>query len=105
MSAIAFLFASSSYAMSVEFYKTESDKQTLGIYVKGIGDGFLWMSSLHEAKGADPLYCPPSKLVISSENYVSILDRQIKRIKYDQEFPLGMALLNGLIYTFPCPKK
>jgi hypothetical protein len=98
---------------SVKKYKAEiaangADVSLTKIYILGLGDGFLWANAKMLVDKKSPLYCQPDKLVLGMENYVEILNRQIKAeaTKNTQaqldEMSLGLLLLQGLQDTFPC---
>jgi hypothetical protein len=59
------------------------------------------------------LFCPPAKLILELDNYISILNEEIKRrlaqaggdsseIKKVMQTPIEVLLLFGLEKTFPC---
>jgi hypothetical protein len=72
-------------------------------YVRGLGEGMSWASSAAQVGGGDGLFCPPQKLALTVENYVDIIDRQIKTARGDVENRyIGELLIIGLQETFPC---
>jgi hypothetical protein len=81
-------------------------------YVKGIGDGFVFYSvRAEDSLKQKPLFCQPDKLVLQTQNFMDILDREIKKAasampkdKLDG-IPLATILLSGLQDTFPCKTK
>jgi len=77
-------------------------KETLAVYfesyISGLGVGFSWYN-VDMIMNGKPLYCPPAKLAVTTENYIRILDDEIKRNKKIYIEPI---LLDGLIRTFPC---
>jgi hypothetical protein len=80
------------------------------VYVYGLGEGFLF-ANIKATEKKTPLYCQPDKLALSMENYVDIVDRQIKersnRMTQAQldEIPIAVLLFEGLQETFPCTGK
>jgi hypothetical protein len=78
-------------------------------YIKGIGDGFVFYGvRAEDSVNQKPLFCQPGKLPLRTENFVDIIDNEIKRSatlmpkeKLDK-IPLATILLSGLQETFPC---
>ena len=83
----------------------------MNIFIQGLGEGFLWANTELEFNKRPLLYCQPGKLLLGSENYKDILDRQIDEMrKIDKKFNedkyyIGIILLEGLKETFPCKNK
>jgi hypothetical protein len=80
------------------------EKDNLILYVAGLGQGISWANAYLRNTQQKPIYCVPKNLNLVVENYVTIIDTQIReepRVKMDT--PLGFVLLNGYIATFPCP--
>ena len=104
--------------IAVETYQeamTSSDKPTIELmqsYVAGLGYGMAWTNGEAAKKNA-PVYCPPEKMALALQNYIDILDRQIKRITQSKTLtnevlkttPISLVLLGGLKDTFPCEGK
>jgi hypothetical protein len=73
-------------------------------YIGGVGSGFSWANAwLKETRNQPPLYCVPAKLALSRENYLDILDRQVREHGDRRaDTPVALMLLDGLVETFPC---
>jgi hypothetical protein len=90
-----------------EFSVTENGKLLVKTYVKGLGEGMM-IANLEAKKKKGTLYCAPQNLAVTPDNYLNILERQIKDIgvtmpaaKVD-DLPLSILLMRGLQQTFPC---
>ena len=85
---------------------SSSQKYSLKPYIEGVGIGILWANT--ELKETQKLFCPPGKLALFYDNYISIIEEQItfaKKIspgKEYQQYYIEMLLNKGLIKTFPC---
>lgn len=87
--------------------------QYFDMYVKGIGDGFVWTNTLLQTTKRDPLYCTPQKLGMNSQNYQQILESYLPVLaskvqwprgtwKSVDDVPLGFVLMEALMDAFPC---
>jgi hypothetical protein len=78
------------------------------LYIKGVGTGFSWANAVLEGRGQQPLYCPPSKLEVTAENYLDILrlyiEKKRSRLEKVPNAVIEPLLLYGLIETFSCEK-
>src|ERR1035438_7029748 len=80
-------------------------------YIEGVGHGIQTASVVARIQGNKQLYCIPDKLILTGENYMGMIDREIKeqaRIEPDEVLgkrPLGVVLLYALTETFACPSK
>jgi hypothetical protein len=123
---IAILLAGSTQlqAVTVESYqKHRADPTTTEavfdkLYLDGLGDGMQAANLtgfLNSAKSGNPtlLYCSPPGLALQTDNYMAILDSEIKRsldlaaddpvkIKAVMRRNIDHLLIEGLIRTFPC---
>jgi len=106
---ISFIFICQTFAMNIEAYnkmknsdKTEN-KIVLKAYIRGLGTGYRWSSSINKAKGGKPFFCLPAKLSLNAENYISIIDGQLKKYE-SNETPIEPLLYDGLVDVFPCVK-
>ena len=83
---------------------TQNSPSAAKIYVNGVANGFEWSNSINEQRNVKPLYCPPSALTLNADNYVKILDVEIRRRgrNIDESDPVELALFMGLLRTFPC---
>jgi len=75
------------------------------VYIKGLGEGIGWGNAEKE------FYCQPAKLALGMENFLDIIDRQIKELSTSvsaaklDEMWIGLLLSQGLQRTFPCPSR
>jgi hypothetical protein len=84
----------------------------LKLYIGGMGEGILWANSEATSKKT-PLYCEPDKLELVADNYIGMIDGQIKKLSQPggvtkaelDDFAIGVLLLKGLEETFPCKAK
>ena len=86
-----------------EMTKDRWKKELMMSHIAGIGVGFEFANAQLTASGQSTLYCPPENLPLRTENYMDILDEEIKQRENIAEYDyIGMALLEGLKKTFPC---
>jgi hypothetical protein len=89
--------------ISVKDYHDYKDQELFKIYISGVGEGFLMMNSYLRSYEKPPIYCQPGKLVMNADNYINIIESEIKR-GAKQDSIIELLLLYGLIKTFPCGK-
>lgn len=77
-------------------------------YVRGLGEGIRWTSALIRNQGQSGFFCEPEHPSLTLENYIDILNAQIRTVtaqmtpeKVDRLW-IGMLLAQGLRETFPC---
>jgi hypothetical protein len=106
---LVFLSCTSAYAdrATLKEYKQLKKEQSMVIYVKGMGDGLSLANVALKLKGQSPLYCPPPKLPVSADGYVTILDGYLEKNQHmnKEDILIGVLLLRALEYTFPCPSE
>jgi hypothetical protein len=84
----------------------------LKLYISGMGEGILWANA-EATRKKNPLYCDPDKLELVADNYIGMIDVQIRKISQPggatkaelDGIAVGVLLLNGLKETFPCKNK
>jgi hypothetical protein len=92
------------YSQAVAFFN---------LYIKGIGDGFVWFNTLLQTTKRDPLYCTPEKLGINAQNYQQVLESYLPTLNAKAHWPMGtwksvedvsvgFVLLEALMDGFPC---
>lgn len=92
-------------APSVADYEKHKNSNTIKTYVLGLGEAFLYATIDLEFNKKAPLFCPPRQLALTTENYIQILDNELRGDKnFDSDAPVGLVLLEGLKKTFPCKK-
>ena len=91
---------------TVKEYKSMKHTDMFREYITGFGRGTYWANVQLQQTGNSPLYCQPSKLPLSAENYLNILDRYLaeNKDKIKPDAIIEFLLLKGLIDTFPCTK-
>ncbi len=100
----------SANAFNVKTYKelTKTSVVYVEFYVRGIGEAYGWSSI---QLGDKAYYCPPKKLSLNAQNYMSIIDREIEVLENDSssknpsEIPIPLVLFSGLNKSFPCSKQ
>ncbi|TMU24512.1 hypothetical protein E0L35_09700 [Halomonas sp. ATBC28] len=102
---LAFFFSSSA-AMDVSTYEElkQDSRDVLKIYISGIGEGYSWSNAIVQGRGDAALYCPPEKIALNAENYISITDDKIEALGDSEasKIPVELILNFGLVETFPC---
>ena len=88
--------------MDVGVYMSNKDSNGIVIYIKGIGDGYLFANAYLENKSMKKMYCQPRALSLNGYNYKQIIDEELNLHKYPQDMPLALVLQEGLIRTFSC---
>lgn len=79
-------------------------------YVNGIAAGIMAANARLDI--VNQLYCPNKSLVLNTDNYLDILDREIANLAQRgmpnamlDETPISLVILGGLQETFPCHNK
>ena len=73
------------------------------IFINGVGEGIMWTNAVMQAQAGFEFYCAPSGLRQNAEGYFQIFKTQYYRNeKRYKDVPPGLALVEGLINTFPC---
>lgn len=86
--------------MSISWYQENKDANPARVYISGVAVGISWANTALDA--GSQLYCPPEKLALTVDNYVSILDAYIANRNPGASDPLEMHLLKSLMQAFPC---
>jgi hypothetical protein len=107
IAAIALCVASGANAATVRFkqYINESDetaRELNKIYLDGLSDGLNIFNVILRQEGQAPLFCPPPKMALTTEQADDILRREAKKVVPSDDMPIGIVLLAGLRETFPC---
>ncbi len=103
--ALVLWFFQAAAAPSVADYEKHKNSNTIKTYVLGLGEAFLYATIDLEFNKKAPLFCPPRQLALTTENYIQILDNELRANKnFDSDAPVGLVLLDGLKKTFPCKK-
>lgn len=98
------LISSQSTAVTIEVYKERkvSDRDLVEIYIAGVAEGYSWLNTYLASERGETVYCPPSSLVLNTDNYIAILDSYIEKSNIGSDAPVELALLYGLRHTFAC---
>lgn len=90
--------------ISVKAYEGAKDSQSFKLYLSGVERGYSWANTALDLRGQAKLYCVPTKLSLTFENYANILAKELADNPeiYALNTPVELILLNGLIKTFPC---
>jgi hypothetical protein len=95
-------------------WEEESTRDELKTYVLGLGRGISWANAVLEAREGPVLFCLPSERTPSGEDFVSLLDRELKYAKrgvpydgtkgrtYSATTPIEIILVNALMSSYPC---
>lgn len=102
------LFASSQTWPDIEVknYPDAKSSAWFKTYILGVGNGIRWASIRPDRLA---LHCPPGSFKPDADAYIAILDRQIldesrKPSGLNDNTPVELLLLRGLMRTFPCNK-
>jgi hypothetical protein len=79
------------------------DKQIIAGIVDKTHYGISWANAfLEDARKEAPLYCQPKRLVLTTEQILDILRREVKEQPVLGEEPYGLAMIIALRKVFPC---
>lgn len=92
--------------VQIKDYDSVKNTQIFKAYISGVGMGIFWANAQLQSTGQPLLYCPPEKLVLTTENYLRILQETINKYEniIKSDTCVEMLLLKGLTETFPCKK-
>jgi hypothetical protein len=76
-------------------------------FIQGTVNGLAWANGVLAQNGAPPLYCQPSKMALTGEQVLDILNRYLderlaEKSKKWEGIPLGLGVLFALQEVFPC---
>lgn len=96
-----------SKAMTLEKYKSASgsNNDLIKAYLAGVYKGFFFSNEILNLRKENQFYCLNSNLQLNSGNIIKILEDYLKTEEgqgLENDFPVELALLNGLQNTFPC---
>lgn len=97
-----------SWGPSVKTYNKSKEIDIMRWFIDGLGRGFFVANVYVRMETKARLFCVPENLALEIENYIRILDDEIKRREESQGFekvqedPIDLLLLEGLKRTFPC---
>ena len=84
--------------------RSESDARMLAqVRIGGIAQGLFWSNMYLRHQGRPAHYCAPERMAMTDEQVIHILRRHVQANPQTGNFPLGIALMESLKETFPCP--
>lgn len=96
-------------ALTVGDYKDmlKHKSEYVDFYVLGIGEGFSWANVVNQDKNLATLYCQPKELALNVENYKRVIEDELEKYPeiYKDNIEVEIALLRGLMRTFPCDRQ
>jgi len=106
LSLVAF---NASAEMSVRQYLADRDASNKAAfdrlvkpYLTGVGEGLLWANAQLKAQKGTPFFCDPDDVILTTADYLSIIDSETQRPYVQPEYPIELLLLKGLQGRFPC---
>jgi len=104
---ILLIAVNASAELTIKEYLKDKNNRDVAIFISGLAVGMGWVNTELRMTKRQPLFCIPEKLVLNVKNYQEILDRLIQemretRTSRDDEYTVGLILLEGLKETFPC---
>jgi hypothetical protein len=100
--------------LTVKKYRSDmaSDlsRQIVTVYIRGMGEGMIWINTKLEREKR-PLFCLTEQVALNDDNYIDIIDAQLKKLAAVttqaelDDFQVGTILMYGLQATFPCKAK
>ena len=82
--------------------RTHEARELLQLHIGSIGRGIFWANTYMQESSGTLMYCPPEKLVVTTQQYVDILRQHVRREPKEGDLPTGLALLRALISIYPC---
>ena len=91
----------------VSEYRIAKNSPTTRHWISAAGEAIYTMNYRLETTGRQVLFCPPDKMRLMTENYITILELELAR--QGKKEMLGLysvadILMDGLVRTFPCKK-
>jgi hypothetical protein len=80
----------------------DSGSKIVITYIQGLRQGLEWANAGNRHINQRPLYCPPPKLALSLQQYVSVLKDYMSKHPQLNEEPVGASLLMAAQDAFPC---
>lgn len=113
---IPFLYASATFAFSIEQYDAMKEKgpqsldyRAIRVYIEGMKDGLELAHASLEAEGKPVLFCAPREEQMNTEGYLQVINEalsQRRKLYTDLGAPLGVILLVELTkYKYPCSQR
>ena len=88
--------------------ETTPGRDKLMLWLTGIGEGFRVSNAALVTAGGKPFYCQPPQLALNSDNYKSILDGWLERLRRQVGSKMDSYLVPEMLFfalkdAFPCP--
>jgi len=71
-------------------------------HVSGVGLGFVAANVLLQVRGSPLMYCQPTKLELTANQYMAILEDYVRDNPKAADNPMPPVLLVALQRVFPC---
>ena len=88
-----------------EYYKYKEEPFMIS-YVWGVSSGILLATTINADKGGNNLFCMPEDVVITNDDSIGLLEREIYDTAggkiYPDETPISMIYLFALEKLYPC---
>ncbi len=82
---------------------SSATKQSIVAILSAMEDGIGWANAeLRKRKDTPPLYCVPDGFVLSGEQILEMLRKEVSDTPSSAEHPYGLVMLQTLEKTFPC---
>ncbi|MDE2229000.1 MAG: hypothetical protein KGL11_08175 [Alphaproteobacteria bacterium] len=91
--------------VTVELYKKangEDAKAVNKLFLTGVSAGLTSYSAYLMSQGKSPAFCVPATFALTGEQAETIMLRWAKKYPSKTNWPVSMALMAGLMETFPC---
>jgi hypothetical protein len=88
--------------LALEFRDYEKKDNSVLLYIEGAYEGYSWASIMAQRNGGNFLFCPPSKLSITSNQLLSIIDAYTSDHAEAFKYPVELILGYALVYAYPC---
>lgn len=87
--------------------ESRDSRESLELYIMGVGEGFSWSSAILAVERSRPLYCPPGNSRLGANDYMRILANRISRTKVSDKAAKSVELIlyYGLVDAYLCEEK
>ena len=93
-------------AITVEKYQKAPNDGRFKIYIAGVGEGVSFVNVRLKMRGQPPLYCEPEDSALGPDDYLRILNSELKQpdiASLGPDMTVEVLMIRGLERTFPCP--
>ena len=60
-------------------HDTKDIQQHIKVYIRGVTKGYFWYNSIVGSQKGEKLYCQPMNLLLKENDYLDLIDKEIKR--------------------------